>query len=195
MKLRRLSWLLFVAILALMLAACGGGGDDGGDGGVDLSQSYDNEGLSFNYPEGWVVLDNGFGQVMLASNQETLDLMTGGDSAGPPSSQVGVSIMLMPMEEAGMGDDVTPMSVMEMLLPGMQEEGEAEFTEPSEETIEDKATARVEGSDENVQAAIIIVDIGNGTFVMATGAAAPGELDDFNDEINAIIGTMSYSAP
>ncbi len=42
---------------------------------------------------------------------------------------------------------------------------------------------------------MILVDVGGNTFAFLTGASAPDELGDFNDEINAIIGSMSYSAP
>ncbi len=199
MKQRRFARSISVAILALMLASCsvvemmtamlGDGGDR-----VSLSQGYDNEGLSFNYPDGWVAVDD-MGQIMIASSQETLDLMMGEDSAGPPLSQLGMAIILMPLEELGLGDDATPMSVMEMFLPMLQSEGEMEFSELSEETIAGKTAVHAEASDENMQVAIIIVDVGGGAFALVTGAAAPGELNDFNDEINTIIGSMNYSAP
>ncbi len=195
MKLRRFAWLLLVVILALTMAACGGGGGDGDDGGVDLSQSYDNNGLSFNYPAGWVLDDSAEGQVTIANSQEAMEAIESSQADGGPSSgQFGLMIMSFSAQDMGLEEGVALSTVLDMLMNFMVGENGPDFSDPSEETIEGKDTVRVEGSDESVQAAIIVVNLEN-AFAFVTGAAAPDELSDFNDEINAIIGSISYSAP
>ncbi len=204
MKLRRLSWLILVAILVLVLAACGGGGGDGdgsdgdgdsGDGGGNLSrQNYDFNGLSFDYPGGWVVDYVTEGQVAVANSQEAMDALENQTDGGPSSGQFSLMITFFAAEEMGLTEDVSLAAVLEMFLGFAVDEDTPNFSVPLEETVGGKNTIRVEGSDENVQAVMIVIDFDN-TYAFVTGATTLGELGDFNDEINAIIGSMSYTAP
>src|SRR5690242_4976344 len=85
---RKLS-ILMIGLLAFLLVACGGGGGSGGS--LSLDQTFNQNGLSFKYPAGWVS-DGESGQAYVASNQSLLD---NAQSTDVPTLKAGERIVAM----------------------------------------------------------------------------------------------------
>ncbi len=183
-----------VVIGMLVLAACGGtGGDSAAVSSLSLNQSFRGAGISFNYPEGWVVDEREGAGVMLASSQSTLDNMTGSGSDILPAGELGVVFVVLPMADlTGMYD---PMTVLErMYLSALSQNEDAELNDPENVTIGGKMCARVTGSDYGNDVAALVVEVSEDALVALIAGAAPGEMGNFDATLEGIIESLSYGA-
>lgn len=179
--------LVLVCLAAVLLAACGGGG--GGGGTVTLDQTYNADGLSFKYPSGWVT--EGSGQdapVFLGNSQAALDAgKASSETLSLAAGQQVVTVFPIPAELASImgGTDV------KQLLSTMSEsiastEGAPTFGEPTDVTIGGKAGARMSGTSDNVDAQVIMLNLGDTGFLMVFGVTPKGDISKLEPVLNGI---------
>lgn len=198
---------VFSAILSLLLVACGATADDGGDadsssaGSVNLSQSlsFDDEvggSVTLNYPDGWAS-NTDTGLITLASSEE---LITENPDS-PESGQVLTSVIVLPPEMASIfvsgGEEVSVVSLANS-FPTTFGEGSETFSEVEETTIDGKTaailTGEIESEDAAISVVIVAIALEGDSYAIILGGTALGESDSIRVTIEAIAGSVSYTA-
>jgi hypothetical protein len=209
MKLNKFGQMALLLIVALLVAACGGGGSDtsggGGDAGgsgdagssVNLSQNISSTDFSggtvtVSYPEGWAARESS-GNVTIGNSEAALDA---GASGAIPADVVNINVSATP----GMAAAAAATSPVEMMTMFSQASG-GMFTlegEVEELQVGGKAAAYQEGmvSAEGQTAAIalLIIDLGDGIYGQVLGGAAEGQIGQYESQIKAIGGSITYAA-
>jgi hypothetical protein len=207
MKLNKLTLMALLLIAALLVAACGGGDDDdggdGGDGGEsNLSESFtatDPMGttITVNYPEGWVA-DGSGSLITIASSQEVLTAAgAGSTNFVPGEGEIALIVTVFPAEMAGaLGE--SPEAVVTSLGATASEAGQNLEGEPETFEADGRQGAYQAGSitadEQTGDLAIAVITLADGGFALATGVAAEGQIAQYEDEIKAIAGSITYSA-
>lgn len=187
---------VLLLIVPMVLVACGD--DDKGDGGnggdADLNQSFEANGISVNYPDGWSARASDTGGVEIANSEDAFAAMDAGEGGGPGEGQAVVALFVAPLAEMG---DIGAKEAFEMMAGFMaDEEGSTETGEVTDVKIGDNDGFRVDISDEEIGAEGFVVGFeADGTLIIGAGMAATGELSGFEDTMMAIIGSATYSAP
>lgn len=210
MKFRKLFWLTTLAMMALVFAACNTTGDAGGDnnGGdanassaVDLSQTETVEApefggsISVSYPEGWFFQGEG-GAILISNNEEAITSSSMDDLSQIPEGTVVVTLSIIPAEATaamGLGDAVTPASIIDTFSAFMPSEDMPEFGDVEELTIDGNPAARTTGSDDVASASMYAIDKG-GNFTFGFGATRADEAGANAELIQAIIASATFTA-
>ncbi len=210
MKLRKLTWVMLLVIMALVLVACDSGGDDDGDsgdsadsgdsGGVELVETYSGEdGLSFQMPAGWVA-ESEFGQVTAASSQSILDTMEDPEATTLGDGNIAVIVAPLPADMLGALelDDTASAADILTVFSSSTEEGVPDFSDPEAIELNGKDAAIASGSqtinDTTIDSTSIVVAL-DGAFVLFNFVADEGGLADQDAVIRAIAGSAEYAAP
>jgi hypothetical protein len=191
---RKLS-ILAIGVLAFLLAACGGGGGGTGGGGTTtLDQTYNQDGLSFKYPTGWVT-GGGAGQAYVASNQAALDKAQSGEDV--PSLNAGdrvVAVLSFGSETASLMGATSPVELLRSMAQSFSDASlGVTLGEPTEATIGGKPAARVAGSNDNLDAHLIVINLGDSGYAMVMGIAPKGEMSGFESTLNGITETVTVT--
>lgn len=160
----------------------------------ELSRNFisDDGALTFDYPEGWMVQGNS-NQVVISNSQAALP----SGSGGPASGQFFASVVIAPvLDTPGLSAEANALQVLEVYSEFFAADSEgAAFGEATTFTLNSNSAARAEniGSNTN-QSAVIAFDLGNEIFAVAVAVAAPGELANYEPTLQAILGSMNYTA-
>lgn len=150
-----------------------------------LTQTFvsENNLLTFDYPAGWTVIDEGVGAVLL--NQTGIDV-TGVMASG----QLFLVIDTIDKGEfAGLSIDPTPLGFMQLLV----EFSDVPIDTPQPFTLEDgRAAAFGSVPGEQEDGLIIVLDSGPDTLVYLSAVSAPGEMPLFTPTLLAIANTVQY---
>lgn len=191
-----------LALLAFILAACGGGGNNtGGAGGntssgaANLSQTYtapDNS-ITVRLPEGWEA-EGGAGSVAITNNKAGLENTEAANEM--PADTVFIIYSAFPADQAAamtggtdrpaLRDLVTPLSAT---IP----DSEGQLGEPADIKFGGKDAVRVNGSSDNLETILIIIDEGENGFAMLSIGTRKGEMSKF--EATALAVGESISKP
>lgn len=199
-------YLIFVLLLVvpLVLAACGGdddddNGDNGDNGDVELTQDFTSaDGISFQYPEGWVASDQE-GQVFVANSQTALDKMiAGGVENNPTEGEAAFLVTGIPLDMMGVDaasaslDDVFTQMTSAMTGEGMTTEGDVQDIE-----LGDTDAKKINVSDDTSSTEGVIVGMidSDGAFIMLVGVAPEGERGNVEDTVMAVAETVDWAAP
>lgn len=146
--------------------------------------------LTFNYPEGWIVEATDFGEIMVATSETAL--MSVESDAMEPGE---FAFMLVPATAMGfeMGSD--PVASLALVLEAIGGEGAPDFGAPEALTIGDMEAARVEGGLSEGDYALLLLQVDPSNILMIVAVSAPGEIGDFNADLEAILGSVRYSSP
>lgn len=180
-------------VAAFALAACGGAAGGGGGGAPSLDQTYSQGGVTFKYPAGWVV-EGEEGFVLLASNQATLDKAT--DSSDIPSldaGQMAITLVAFNADIAELMGATTPLAVLQQMTEETAGE-DTTFEAPTETTIAGKPAARANGTNGNMDAQFVALDLGDSGFVLLGGVAPKGDLSKIQATVEAIAATVTMEA-
>lgn len=184
-------------ILSVVLVACGGGDA----GSVDLSQSITLEDelggtASISYPEGWSAnSDNGL--FSMASSEELLAQAANSDLPDVSAGEVVAVSMILPAEMASFfvddGAEVSVAAIASAFVADLADETDT-VNETEETTINDKAAAVVTGTTEGVDIVLVAIEVGEGNYAIVFGATAEGEGGDIRATIEAMAGSLEYTA-
>lgn len=160
----------------------------------ELSRNFisDDGALTFDYPEGWTVQGNS-NQVVISNSQTALP----SGSGGPASGQFFASVVIAPvLDTPGLSAEANALQVLEVYSEFFAADSEgAAFGEAGTFTLNSKSVARAENIGSNTsQSAVIAFDLGNEIFAVAVAVAAPGELANYEPTLQAILGSMNYTA-
>ena len=198
MKFKRIVLLLLLLLVASALAACGGDDDDGdGDSaGVDLSQSFGEGGLSFNYPDGWVVEYSEAEGATLASDQETLTTFQ--ESEEPDFDNLEDSAMVMQMQPFPVpAEQASPAQMFELMTGEVSDDDTFRPGESSEVTFGDLSgvTADLEflGEDVGGEGDLYLLRADDATIMLVIAFAREGELNE--EIVEGVLNSASYSTP
>jgi len=191
--------LMFIGLVALMLAACGGGGNTGGGGGggVSLTETFDGDEVMFKYPSGWVISPPAGpgGPISVANNQAALDAATTGSNVTVASGQQMVMVMPLTGDAAAamtaLGD--SPIALLTTVVSTMNS-AELTFGEPTETTIGGNPAARASGSGDGGDGQVIAINMGDAGYVFVIGATGKGEMSSFEGTLNAVTESVSLKA-
>lgn len=177
--------LLVVLLLVapMILAACGGDDDQG-----KFGESYkSSSGISFKYPKGWTVSDNG--SMIQLSNQKVDE-----NATEAPEGLVGLVIFYPESSAEQWGTTPTARAQVEQYVRFMASEGE--FGEVTDVKAGKKTAARVAstGGEDN-DMVMFAVEVGGDDVIMAAGIAGKGDLAGNKNTLLDIMGTISYTAP
>jgi hypothetical protein len=192
MSFKRIGLLALLLVASLVMAACGGDDDNGGNGGdVNLSQTYDAEGLTFNYPEGWVSTSGSDGAIV-ASSQEALDLMESEEESEVPEGASAVMVFAIAgVEDLGMGaEDFIGLISSE----AASEEGTT-VTDPEEVTVGEASGLKSMVSSSSIKGdgAVYVFLPDANTLVAVVAMSREGQYDDALTM--RIAETVRYTAP
>lgn len=191
MNIKRIVLLMILLLTMPILAACGGDDDGGGGDAAALSQSYDEAGLSFNYPEGWIAVADS-GGALVGNSEEVLDAVdSGGDAEVPDGGQAYTILGFPAPAESGM----EPAQMVEAFAAEQAGEDGTEMGDPEDVTIGDASGVKVTVSDEasKGEGAFYILRLNDAVMVAVIGIASEGDYDDALTQ--AIAATVSYAPP
>lgn len=191
----RKSSLVLVCLAAVLLAACGGGGGGGG-GSVTLDQTYNADGLSFKYPSGWVT--EGTGQdapVFLGNSQAALDAgKASSETLSLAAGQQVVTVFPIPTELASMMGSTDVKQLLTTMSQSIAStEGAPTFGEPTDVTLGGKAGARMSGTGDNVDAQVIMLNLGDTGYLMVFGVTPKGDISKLEPVLNGIAESASLT--
>ena len=171
---KRLGFLLTLLILVpVILAACGGDDDDDNGGDVSLSQSFETtqEGvtLKFNYPDGWVRLEQE-GAVASASSDEVAQSLTGDDIPDLGDDDVGMALLPFPaalLTLEGDAEEVSAAAAIDSF--GGQIVGDDQFTvgDNQDATFNGKTAARATLSGDVAEGELFVIESTEDFFLFA----------------------------
>lgn len=210
MKFRKLFWMIAVAMMAFVLAACGNTGGDNADGGdnsnasgaVELSKTETVESpdfggsISVSYPDGWFFQSDG-GGLFITNNEDAIGTSGPEDLDDIPVGTVVVTVSVIPSEMAGLmvttDDEVTPAALIDAFSAFMGGEDFPEFGDTEELTIDGNSAARVSGSNDKMTASIYAINK-DGNYTVGLGATRPDEAAANADVIQAILASATFTA-
>ncbi len=146
--------------------------------------------FTFNYPEGWIVEASGFGEIMLATSE--VALTTVGSDALPSGE---FALMMAPAGMMGFEAELDLTAFLEMVVTMISDEGAPDFGAPEGFTVGGMEAARTAGSLPGADYVLILLQIDPSNTLLIVAVSAPGEFEDFNADLEAILGSMRYSAP
>jgi Tol biopolymer transport system component len=161
-----------------------------------LSETYvsSDERLTMRYPEGWVVVDEDDGIVVLATDES----LAGGIDDAIPTGEAGLALFFSdtgPLAEEGIFDEGTPSGVLDAVIALIQEDSEnvGRFSNPVAFTVGGRSGARSTGTAEGNDVLLVATDMGDDVFGVAVGITAAGDLDRFESKLLAIIESINYA--
>jgi predicted Zn-dependent protease len=195
----RKTGLLLMVLVALLMAACGGAGGGGGGGALTLSETFEQEGLTFKYPSGWVTdSDSESGTVFLANSQDALNLAGAvTDELTVPAGQQIVVFFAIPAElAAALGPTGTsPADILNSMATGLTGgEGAMTVGDVTETTIGGQPAARASATSDAADAQIIVRSYGDDGFLMMMAGTAKGEMGQLEATLNAIAESATVAA-
>lgn len=177
-------------VVSMVAAACGGDEDKKENVKLEATHTSDS-GLSFKYPEGWAVQDEGDGTVILAVNEE----MLGENVTEMPDDGYGI-VFFTPDTLAMIGVTGTPSGVLEGYKAMMGgETGGAEFGDVKTEKFGGKDAARMSIKAEDLEQQMVAVDMGDGVVVLMSVVGGKDGLKKYEDVAGDVVETLSYTAP
>ncbi len=183
--------------LVLLLAACGGA-DEQADAPLNFDATYgQDQDFSFNYPDTWIAVPNANGTIDIASNQDTLDTRNNTDGQGElPPGNIVMTMDIITLESLGMPADTGPEALLQLLAPDLVAgEGDAIYGDVTALALGGHSAARMDGASSTSDLSLLIVDVGNGAFAIIAVSAPLGEMGSFNDALEGIISSMTYTTP
>jgi hypothetical protein len=204
--LRKLSLFLLTSI-ALMLAACGGGGGGGtttnnNASSVNLSETYDANGVTFKYPSGWVVQSpegaaaGSMAPIMLANSQAALDGSSTGAAPQVTSGQQAILVLPLVGEtaQAVTAAYKTPADLLKQMGPSMaSSESGLALGEPTDTTVGGNSAAQASGSGDKADTKMVAIKIGDG-YVLVVGITAKGELGNLEGVVDGLAGSVAVKS-
>jgi hypothetical protein len=147
--------------------------------------------ITFFYPEDWVAVEsNGaIGVSNDADIQRTSD-------AGLETGQVYLDIFTITGSElGGVPEGTTVLEVAGVLVDNISAQPDSPFAfdPPTGLNLGDFPAASAQGTNGVNDLILYLVDVGDGTYVAASGNAALGELSTFEPTLRAILDTLAYS--
>ncbi len=146
--------------------------------------------LEFDYPADWTVQD-ALGSVILSNSTEAFN--ESGDSVVPGSI---FAVLFVQSLEGALPPQVekTLWSAMEHSLQAAQaDESAPDFGEVVELPIGGQPSYHSRGTSDTQDALILVLDLGDGYFGELSAVTAPGELDQFDDTLLAILETVEFT--
>jgi hypothetical protein len=194
------------AQLELFEAACSEetGGMGGGTDALHLGNMYTidsrNGALSFNYPDGWRQGDIKDDSIVIGSNAAALDKNF--NQPDPPPFASGEQVMFITLTDARsfglshLGNNPDVMQMLEGILEDMPE-NMSPISEPTRFTINDRPAAQANLTTENVEIAILLVDVSivrvednQKQFGAVIAVTAIDELAEFEPTLYAVAKTF-----
>jgi Tol biopolymer transport system component len=161
-----------------------------------LTETYasPDERLTLRYPEGWVVVDEDDGIVVLATD----DSLAEGINQAIPAGEAALALFFSdtdPIAEEDIFDEGTPASVVRGLIGLIQEDSEnaGRFSNPVAITVGERSGARSTGTVEGNDVLLVATDMGDDVFGVAVGITAGGDLERFESKLLAIIESINYA--
>ncbi len=145
--------------------------------------------FSFNYPEGWAT-EELVGTILLADSQETMEAFF--QTGVVVSGQV-YGVILTPgalAEELGWSEIPADLDPATLLRDYMADLGEESFGEPESLVAGDIPIARATGEVDGQEADVYAIDLGPSGVAMAVLATVPGELEQYDALMLAMIGSI-----
>jgi hypothetical protein len=190
-----LAWVVALALVLAALAPLDQTRAQGPDP-LPLTKTYTTaDGLSFNYPEGWSVVEVKEGDYTIVTLHSSADLEARGfESALNPGE---IQVMLVTGEAAQLFADLgasagaTPLQALQATAVSSS----YQFGTPYETTLAGMTVAQVEGtnSDGSFDFVAIIAQVGD-TAILLQGNLAPGERDQFAPTILALAESVLSSS-
>jgi hypothetical protein len=185
-------------ILALLLAGCSGSGNSA----LPLSAASTDGSVRVNYPDGWISR-TGEGVITLATSSDALDdtqrIATGGlvvVVSRPPQE-----LIAQYATQNGIPFSSNPSAYEVLSIMGIiaSQDGTTTVNEITSMAIGDRNVARAHltaGPNATARAGdglLMMIDMGNGFFVMVTALAPVGELEQNEATILAITDSIQFS--
>ena len=195
MKLQRLILILMLITGSLVIAACDEAGEAGNNNtntaintsGV-LTETYSDEGLTFQYPEGWVSA-NMVGQgAAIANTQEVLDIVQTSNTQMPDGAQAVLVLTVAAAGDAG----VDAAGLLQSFSEGS---GITDVGEVQEFTAGNRSGVMLLAHDTNTDSdgSFYVFRLGDSVFGLVTAVSKTGSYDDAL--IRQIVETVEYTAP
>jgi hypothetical protein len=183
---------LLLLVVPMALVACGDDDDDGDNGGA--MQSFEaSTGIAVEYPEDWAAAeqtDAGMTLVVIANSQEVVDKAIDTMSDDNPLESGAVGMFIFPPQPmAGQSFDEYMQASAEAMAFDMDTTPELEKA-----SFGDYDGYRFAMPDDETDGMYMGIEI-DGQVILAAGVAASGELDQYEDTLVDIFGSVSYSAP
>lgn len=172
--------IILSALLLTLLAACQPDTSNGSTAQTDpesativeLSEQFADNGLTFNYPNGWVTKGNDGEAAIIANRQPVLDAMdTSNDLFIPDAGDLGIFLFVVPPILASPGS--TPGQVLDLFTEFPQSDGLV-LGDISEITLDGKLAARLTAKNDRGQGEVIAVDAGDEIVVLLALAPQSG---------------------
>ncbi|WP_162909420.1 WD40 repeat domain-containing protein [Aggregatilinea lenta] len=153
--------------------------------------------ITFDYPEGWIVTEDPYAGIMLATSQTALDnadagTLVTGDVAimmAPPS----MSAMLM--SAGGITADTSITDALTALVGVIEGNDVPAFGTPVELDLGGVPAARVDGMLDDADYMIALIQFSPDTYLISVGISAPGTMSQFDDTLDAILASVSFESP
>lgn len=194
MRVLRSALMLILILMVMALAACDDASnsqDDASGQTAGLSQTYDEAGLSFSFPEGWVFKQEP-STVLIASSQEVLDIMSTTEDAQIPDGGQAVTILGFPAPiESGLGQQ----DILDLILESSADDAGTQVADSEDVTLGDADGLRVAFSDDGAkgEGAIYILRSNDQVIVAVIALSSAGDYDDALTQ--SIAATVSFTPP
>jgi len=158
-----------------------------------LTAIYVGEHFSIDYPESWVLNDQDDEVLILGSSQEALDAFDSNDPV-MPSGEFGIGIFVEAASTLGipLGSGDPFRQIADVLISSLDNDVDFEFSEPVFFSSNDRRALRIDFVGTGIEAAIIVIDLGDAQFAVFIPAAAIGELANFESTLMAMLETARY---
>lgn len=181
-------YILWMVMLAALLAACGGGGVTAPPTPQLLTENIATGSVSFKYPTGWYV-NNVAEQITIANSQAAAEANT------PGAGQFQARMVVGPISAvSGLAAESTPIDVITTFKNALTTQG-VTFSDPKAVTIGTYSAAQVDGSSIDGQGVVLAVNLGNGNYNIVSATSSPNEMPLFEPTLYAILETVTYTPP
>jgi hypothetical protein len=182
---------VLISLTGLLVIACGGGNPNQA-AGVTLGQRYDQDGIGFQYPDGWVV-SSADGAIFIASSQGALDsAQAGGTITTLSAGEMVITMLVFGADVVNAIHATRPSELLVTMTQATSGDG-VNFNEPTEATFGGKAAAQVTGSTSTTDVEFVAVRLDDGDYILLGGAAPTGDLSKLNTMLQAILGTVTIN--
>ena len=153
--------------------------------------------ITFDYPEGWIVTEDPYEGIMLATSETALDnanaqTLVSGDFAlmlMPPS----ISITLT--SASGITADTSITDALTAIVGMIEGSDGPAFGTPAEMDLGDVSAARVDGTLDEGDYMIALIRFSPDAYLISVGISAPGTMSQFDDALDAILASVSFESP
>jgi hypothetical protein len=187
--------LTLLILVPVMLAACGDDDGNNGGGDVSLGQSFETtqEGvtLSFNYPDGWVNVEQD-GAAVIATSQEVAESLGGDDIPEIGDDDAGMIFLPFPsalLTLEGDAEEVSAVAAIESFGGQFAGDGEFSLGDTQEATFNGKPAARVTISGDVANGELFVVESTEDFFLFALYVAG-----NYNDGASSTAESILNSA-